>query len=144
MTSQSLLSGYSLGVTVILIFLSFQNRRYRKWYRQLLINPDAPLRVQRFFIEMESIFQRFYPLLDRFKSKLGRPVTDLSFQFRWLAWWKFFGPKELQTAIRTFNQSKVLKKNLRAPAKPYSREIFRGFRKKLGAGMLERMQGLLI
>jgi len=67
-----------------------------------------------------------------------------SFQFRWLVWWKFFGPKDLQTAIRTFNQSKTLKNLLRAPAKPYSREIFRGFRQKLGAGMLERLQSLLI
>ena len=130
--------------TAILIFLCVQTRRYRKWYRLLLINPDAPLRIQRFFLEMEPVFQRFYPLLDRLKRKLGRPLTDLSFQFRWLAWWKFFGPTELQTAIRTFNQSKTLKKLLRAPAKPYSREIFRGFRQKLGAGMLERLQGLLI
>ncbi len=144
MTSQSLLSGYSLVTTTILIFLSVQNRRYRKWYRQLLIHPDAPLRIQRFFIEMESEFKRFYPLLDRLKSQLGRPITDLYFQDRWLVWWKFFGPKKLQPAIRMFNHSKSLKKILDAPAKPYSRDIFRGFRQKLGAGMLEHLQGLLI
>ena len=144
MTSQLLLSGYSLVTSVILIFLCVQNRRHRKWYRQLLINPDAPLRVQRFFIEMASFFQRFYPLLDRLKNTRGRPATDYRFQFRWLAWWKFFGPKQLQKAIRTFNQSKFLKKLLRAPTKPYSREIFHGFRKKLGPSTLQRMQALLI
>ena len=126
------------------MFLSVQNRRYRMWYRILLINPEAPLRIQRFFLEMEPVFKRFYPLLDRLKSKLGRPITDLYFQFRWLAWWKFFGPKKLQTAIRTFNHSPSLNQLLRAPAAPYSREIFHGFRKKLGAGILERMQTLLL
>ena len=144
MTVQHLLSGYSLITTVILIFLSLQNSRYRQWYRQLLLNPDAPLRVKRFFIEMESVFQRFYPLLDRLKRKRGRPATDYRFQLRWLAWWKFFGPPKLQKAIRIFNRSKFLNKLLRAPAKPYSREIFHGFRKKLGTGTLERMQALLI
>ena len=144
MTVQSLLSGYSLVTTAILIFLSVQNRRYRKWYLQLLINPDAPLRIQRFFIEMEPVFKRFYPLLARLKNKLGRPPMNYFFQFRWLVWWKFFGPTTLQTAIRVFNHSKSLKKLLRAPAKPYSRDIFRSFRQKLGDGMLERMQDLLI
>jgi len=85
MTSQSLLSGYSLITTVILIFLCVKNRRYRKWYRILLINPDDPLRVKRFFIEIEPVFQRFYPLLDRLKSKLRRQATEYYFQFRWLA-----------------------------------------------------------
>lgn len=144
MTSQSLLSGYSLVTTTILIFLSVQNRRYRTWYRTLLINPEAPLRVQRFFLELEPVFQQFYPLLDHLKSQLGRPITDLYFQFRWLVWWKFFGPTELQPAIRLFNHSTSLPKILGAPAKPYSRDIFRSFRQKLGAGLLEHLQGLLI
>jgi len=130
--------------TTILIFLSIQNRRYRTWYRTLLINPEAPLRIQRFFLEMDPVFQRFYPLLDHLKSPRGRPITDLSFQFRWLVWWKFFGPTELQPAIRMFNHSTSLQKILRAPVKPYSRDIFRGFRQKLGAGLLEHLQGLLI
>lgn len=144
MTFQHLLSTYSLGSTVILIFLSLQNRRFWKWYRVLLLNPDAPLRVQRFFIEIEPVFQRFYPLLDRLKCHRGRPATNYRFQFRWMAWWKFFGPPNLQQAIRTFNQSKFLQNLLRAPSQLYSREIFHGFRKKLGTGTLERMQALLI
>ncbi|MFQ5821769.1 MAG: hypothetical protein ACE5I5_17420, partial [Candidatus Heimdallarchaeota archaeon] len=144
MTFQHLLSTYSLGSTVILIFLSLQTHRYRKWYRVLLINPDAPLRVQRFFLEMEPVFQRFYPLLDRLKCRRGRPATDYRFQFRWMVWWKFFGPQKLQQALRTFNQSQFLPNLLRAPSKLYSREIFHSFRKKLGDATLERMQALLI
>jgi len=144
MTIQFLLSVYCVGSTVILIFRSLQFRQFRTWYRTLLLQPEAPLRVQRFFIELDPVLQRFYPLLDRLKCPRGRPATDYRFQFRWLLWWKFFGPRVLQQAIRVFNHSSFLHTVLRAPAHPYSREIFHGFRKKLGAGPLERMQALLI
>ena len=144
MTFQFLRSIYCVGSSVILIFLSLQIRQFRTWYRVLLLHPEAPLRVQRFFLEMDPVFHRFYPLLDRLKSPRGRPATDYRFQFRWLVWWKFFGPPILQQAIRAFNHSPFLHTVLRAPTHLYSREIFHGFRQKLGAGPLERMQALLI
>ena len=144
MTFQFLLSIYCVGSSVILIFLSLQIRQFRTWYRVLLLQPEAPLRVQRFFLEMDPVVQRFYPLLDRLKCSRGRPATDYRFQFRWLVWWKFFGPQILQQAIRAFNHSPFLHTVLRAPSHLYSREIFHGFRKKLGAGPLERMQALVI
>ncbi len=144
MTFQFLLSIYCVGSSVILIFLSLQIRQFRIWYRVLLLQPEAPLRVQRFFLEMESVFHRFYPLLDHLKCPRGRPATDYRFQFRWLVWWKFFGPPILQQALRAFNHSPFLHTVLRAPSHLYSREIFHGFRKKLGAGPLERMQALVL
>ncbi len=144
MTVQVLLSVYCVGSTVILIFLSLQFRQFRTWYRTLLLHPEAPLRVQRFFIEMHPVLQPFYPLLDPLNASRGRPATDYRFQFRWLLWWKFFGPPILQHAIRTFNHSSFLHTVLGAPSRLYSREIFHGFRHKLGDGALERMQALVL
>jgi hypothetical protein len=144
MTIQFLLSVYCVGSTVILIFLSLQFRQFRTWYRTLLLQPEAPLRVQRFFIELDPVLHHFYPLLDRLKCPRGRPATDYRFQFRWLLWWKFFGPRVLQHAIRVFNHSSLLHTVLRAPTHPYSREIFHGFRKKLGPDVLEHLQALVL
>ena len=140
----TLLFGYSLCTTIVLCFMLKQNHQYRKWYRLFLINPDSPTRIKRFFIELNPVWQRFYPLLEGLKKHRGRPPTDYRFQFRWLIWWKFFGPKILQQAIRLFNQSAFLQRLLQAPQKAYSREIFQSFRQKLGTGLLQRLQEELI
>ena len=132
--------GYSCGITVLLIFLSLKLRKYQKWYQILLINPDSQLRVHRFFIEMEPIFKRFYPRLEKLVNKKGAPLTDINFQFRWLIWWKFFGQKKLQTALRLFNESQFLREVLRAPGKKYTRYKFKTFREKLGGEQLKLMQ----
>ena len=108
----ALLSGYCFITTGILIFLLNERIKYRNWYRTLLINPDSPFRIKRFFLEMEKTFQDFYSELADLKNERGCPLTDYRFQIKWLVWWKFFGAFKPCTAIREFNSSSFLRKLL--------------------------------
>ena len=144
MKIQTFLLSYSLFSTIILIFLFKQRGRYKKWYLILLIGSNTDFRVDRFFKEMESQFNHFYYGLKQLIAKVGRPLTDPRFQFRFLIWWKFFGPKQLATAIRKLNNSPDLKTILKAPINEYTSKKFHYFRKKLGACRLEKMQEILI
>ena len=83
-------------------------------------------------------------VLELFKQKLlalakskTKKMTDPVFQFRFILWWKYFGPKKLSEAIRTFNATPVLQRILKAPAKPYTRFIFRGFYTKITADFMD-------
>lgn len=120
MPIQTFLLSYSFFSTIILIFLFKQSRRYQKWYIILLITPNTDFRVERFFKEMKPQLDRFYPALKQLIAKVGRPLTDPRFQFRFLIWWKFFGPQKLTTAIRKLNHLPDLKIILKAPVQEYT------------------------
>ena len=129
---------YSIILTLILIFVLPQTIKYRNLYFRLLLDNKGNLRVERFFKEIEVILKRFYPYLDSLKSKKGRKATDYCFQFRWIIWWKFFGPDILQKALRVYNESNFLKHLLNGPPVEYTREKFHYFRKKLSGDIIEQ------
>lgn len=144
MNTLNFLFYFSVILNVLLIFCLKNQRKYKIWYKTLLIHPESELRVQRFFIEIESTLKKLYPLLGELKEKKGRPITDPEFQFRFLIWWKFFCPEKLEVAIRRLNESTFLKKVLKMPIECYSSKRFKYFSKKLGSGKIKNMQGELI
>ncbi len=135
---------YSFILTIISIFLFCQKTSYKKKYLKLLIDPNELQRVQLFFETIKSPLKEIYKLLKPLNFKRGRKPTNYCFQFRWLLWWKFFGPRKLSRAIDIFNENDTLRKILCAPDKLHSREIFHGFRKKLNEGKLEQIQAVLL
>ena len=134
----ALLLIYSIIMTIILILLLPQTYKYRKWYLNLLLNDQGNFRVERFFKEMEDIFEQIYPYFNSLKNKKGRKPVDYCFQFRWLIWWKFFGSNVLQKALREYNESEFLKKLLKGPICAYTREQFHYFRKKISTEKIEQ------
>lgn len=144
MTLNTLMLAYNFCLTIILIFLFSKVKFYKKRYKRLLINPNELQRVQIFFDSIEPALKKIYKILKPLHCKRGRKSTDYCFQFRWLLWWKFFGSPVLQNALDKFNENLTLKKILRAPDKLYTREIFHGFRKKVGDYKLEQIQGILL
>lgn len=144
MILQALLLGYSSVASLLLVFLYGKWQRYTNWYQVLLINPHSQFRVHRFFTELDPVIDDFQPHLQVLLASTGHPLTDVAFQLRWLIWWKFFGPRTLQKALRVFQESDFLQVLLRAPAGDYTREIFHTFRKKLEAQALDAMMDDLI
>lgn len=144
MTLHTLMLIYSLSSTIILIFLFCKMATYKNCYLELLIEPNDPQRVQIFFTTIEPTLKKIYKEFKPLYCKHGRKSTDYNFQFRWLLWWKFFGSPVLAEALREFNRNANLRRILRAPDKRYTREIFHGFRKKLGESKLEQLQSILL
>lgn len=144
MTLNTLLLGYGCLTSLLLVFLSGKWRTYRKWYQILLINPNSQFRVHRFFTELKPVFKSFEPHLKGLNALTGHPLTDVAFQLRWVVWWKFFGPRSLQQALRQFNEAEFLQAVLQAPPIKYTREIFHTFRKKLEEQALDPLTDQLI
>lgn len=135
---------FSIISNVLLTFCLKNQKKYKIWYKTLLVHPESDLRIERFFIEMEPTLKTLYPLLETLKEKKGRPITNPEFQFRFLIWWKFFCPEKLEVAIRRLNESTFLKKVLKMPIDVYSSKRFKYFSKKLGSGKIKNMQSELV
>ncbi len=139
----TILFGYSLGTTFLLIVLYVRGNHWKKLYQQALLDSYSLERVRLFFQRLQPLLKMLYPLIDRLNKSMGRPATDRRFQLRFLFLWKFFLPIAPATAIDKFNKSPEMRQILEAPETDYTRWSLRRFLESVGEEGFIKM-GLLI
>lgn len=127
-----LLFSYGVGTTIVLTVMVIRSEYYRHLYRNVAWDKYSLENVKVFFWRINSVLTKLYPLVDRLNKQQGRPATDRRFQLRFVIWWKLFGSKGQQTAVRELYRSPSLQSILQAPADSYSRSSLRRFLKDLG------------
>jgi len=132
MITTLLLFSYGVGTTIVLTVMVIRSEYYRHLYHNVAWDHYSLENVKLFFRRMNSVLATIYPLVDQLNKGQGRPATDRRFQLRFVIWWKLFGPKGQQTAVRDFNHSPSLQSILQSPANPYSRSSLRRFLQDLG------------
>lgn len=132
MNTTILLFSYGVGTTIVLTVMVIRSEYYRHLYHNVAWDHYSLENVKIFFRRMNSVLTELYPLVNQLNKGQGRPATDRRFQLRFVIWWKLFGPRGQQTAVRELNHSPSLQYLLQSPVDPYSRSSLRRFLQDLG------------
>lgn len=132
MLTTLLLFSYGVGTTIFLTVMVIRSEYYRHLYQNVAWDHYSLENIKIFFQRINSVLTEIYPLIDRLNKGQGRPATDRRFQLRFVIWWKLFGPRGQQTAVRELNRSPSLQYILQMPVDPYSRSSLRRFLQDLG------------